>query len=204
MQKRVALIVAGVLLLAGCSSTAPSSYPIATGPLKAEEIALANYGTVGLASRVFDVVNQDQAAASNTGLAGGVQPMPVDVLSSYAASKFRANGGPNAVRFVVKQGSLQVRAITPPKSSGWFSSMTDGDAKAELAVDLSVMVAATKADGTGASIVASTSQTQQTGFGGTPEDHRAVYLQLMARALAALDAEISRQLPTYFNGVIAR
>lgn len=203
MLKRVSFFLAPLLLLVACSSELPGSYPIATGPLKPEELPMASYGTVALASRVFDVVNQDQSSATNTGIAGAVQPMPVDVLSSYAASKFRANGGPYATRFVVKQAAFRVNATQASKSSGWFSLGGD-EPKAELSVDLNVMVVATKADGTGATINATTSQSQLTGFGGTPEDHRVVYMQLMGKALAALDGEISRQLPGYFNGVIGR
>jgi hypothetical protein len=202
MQKRVALILASLVLIAGCSSTSPSSYPIAAGTLKGDEVPMAGYGTIGLASRVFDVVNQDQASASNTGIAGSVQPTPADILSNYAAQKFRANGGPYTTRFVIKQASLAVRSVANATSSGWFD--TDSDSKAELTVDLNVMVVATKPDGTGATINATTTQSQQAGFGGTPEEHRVVYVQLMGRALAAVDAEISRQLPSYFSSVMAR
>ncbi|HVY12386.1 MAG TPA: hypothetical protein VHB73_02355 [Alphaproteobacteria bacterium] len=201
MLKRNALIVVSLLLLAACAGGPGAEFSIAQGPLKPEEMSFANYGQAQLAARVFDVVNQDQTAESNTGIAGRVQPMPVDVLSAYAASKFHATGGIFNARFVIKQASFQVRNVSPPSKSGFFSFMDGGSDRAEMALDITVMVVATRPDGTGATINATTSQTQQAEYSGTPEEHRAIYLGLLTRALQALDGEISRQLPTYFMGI---
>ncbi|MBI3418874.1 MAG: hypothetical protein HY053_01900, partial [Proteobacteria bacterium] len=106
------------------------------------------------------------------------------------------------VRFVVRQASFQVRSTGAGRDSGWFNF--DDSEKAELSVDLNVMVTASQPNGTGATITATTQQAQQVPFGGTPEEHRAAYMALMMRALQAIDGEISRQLPTYFNAIVAR
>jgi hypothetical protein len=201
MKKRIALFVPALFLLAACASEAPSQFPIASGPLKTGEVHVDTFGSVGLASRVFDVVNQDQASESNTGLSGRVQPMPVDIVSAYAASKFRANGGPYTVRFVIKSASINTHPASGGKSDGGFFSFGE-PAKVEMTVDLNVMVVATGADGTGASINATSTQSDQVPALGSPEENRAAYLKLTEKAVQALDAEITRQLGTYFGPVV--
>ncbi len=196
--------VAGFLALASCASGPASGFPIARGPLTAGEMARINYGQTLLSAQVFDVVNQDQTAAGQTGIAGKVDPLPAGILSAYAARKFRATGGPYAVRFVIKRAAFQARALPQRDEGGFFGFMHDDPGKVELSADISVMVVASLPGGAGATISATTIQKRETNAGGSPEDNRAAYLDLMGKAVAALDGEISRQLPVYFGLVLSR
>lgn len=195
---------AALLLLGACSSTPPADFPIAARPLAAGELPLDSFGKTLFAARSFDVVNQDVAADKNTGLAGKVEPMPVDILSAYAARKFRANGGPFATRFVIRKAEFAVNSVSVPEThwpARWFA---DKDTKAEMTVDLSVSLVASRGDGMDATVNATSTQSQQLGVGTSVEDRRTTYLQLMSRALQGLDGELNKQLAQYFSDVMVR
>jgi hypothetical protein len=198
---RFAVVAVSVLTLAGCSSTPPTAFSITQKPLEATEVPLESFGQVKLASRVFDVVNQDLTAENDTGIAGKVQPMPVDILSSYASKKFRAVGGNITTRFVIRKGSFTVRPVEV-KEDGWLFDSTSY--KAELTADLSVMLVASRPDGLTANINAATTQSQQISMESSEDARRAAYLDLMNRAMQALDGEFNKELPKWFDEVVVR
>jgi hypothetical protein len=203
MQKRNLLAAATLFLLVACSS-GPAGLSIAGGPLKPNEVSFSGYAATGLRAQAFDVVSQDPNSG-NAGIAGKVQPSPAEILSSYAAQKFRATGGPYNARFVIKQATLQVTQTAMPKKndSFWSMNMFGGDEnKAEMSLNLAVNVIASLPDGTGATITATTVQSEKAGSG-SPDDNREAYMKLMSRALTALDGEINRQLPAYFSNIVA-
>lgn len=189
------------LILAGCAGTAPTEFAIQSGAMDAKELSLDNLSKTTLAARVFDVVNQDMTSENNTGIAGKVEPTPVDILSSYASKKFRAGGGVNTTRFVIQKAELNVRPVET-KEKGWLWDNTVY--KAELTTNLSVMLVASRPDGMTAHINATTTQSQQTGVDTSPEKRREVYMELMGRAVQAIDAELNKQLPAWFGDVVAR
>ncbi|MBY0427743.1 MAG: hypothetical protein K2Q32_00815 [Alphaproteobacteria bacterium] len=193
--------VVSVLGLSGCAGTAPTEFTIPTGALESKEIPLDGFKRTTLASRVFDVVNQDVNSENNTGIAGKVDPNAVDILSSYASKKFRAGGGENTARFVIQKAEFTVNPVES-KETGWLWDNTVY--KAELSTNLSVMLVASRPDGLTAHINATTSQSQQTSLDTTPENRREVYMQLMARAVDALDGEFNKQLPQWFGDVVVK
>lgn len=197
----VSLTALTLLALTACSSTAPTEFDITRRDVQADEMALDSFGRTTLAARIFDVVNQDMNADNNTGIAGKVQPMPVDILSSYAAKKFRASGGDLSTRFVIKKAEFNVRPIEV-KEEGWL--FDSSSYKAEMATNLSVMLVASRADGQTAHINAQTQQTQQMPMDSSPDARREAYLKLMQRAVQALDNEISKELPKWFDEVVVR
>jgi hypothetical protein len=204
MQTRNLLAAAGLFLLTACSSD-PSGFSIASGPLKPDELSLSGYAATGLRAQAFDVVSQDPNAGNAAGVTGKIQPNPAELLSSYAAQKFRATGGPYNARFVIKQAALQVTQSAAPKKESSFWSMDyfgGDDAKTQMTLNVAVNVVASLPDGTGATITATTTQSEKSGFG-SASDNREVYMKLMNRALAALDGEIARQLPAYFANITA-
>jgi hypothetical protein len=187
--------------LSSCSSVEPlTAFPIAGGPLKADELKLEEFSNVAFSSRVFDVVNQDMTSEGNTGLAGKVDPGIVDILSRYAAHKFRAAGGVATTRLVIRQAQFQVRSVKGDNET-WF---TDATPMAEMVATVTVMLTSAQPDGNGSSITANTTQVSQLSPGSSPEERREAYLQLMERVLKALDAEFTKQLPMYFSDVVAR
>lgn len=198
------LALSATLMLGACSSVdSLSSFPIAQGPLKADELKMDGYSKVAFAARVFDVVNQDSTAEQNTGLAGKVEPSSVDILSRYASQKFRAAGGAQATRFVIRQAQFQVHSTKVDNS--WPASwVSDADTRAEMVATFSVMLSAANADGTSSTITANTTQSSIVAADLSPESARKEYLALMQRALDALDGEITKQLPVYFADVVAR
>jgi hypothetical protein len=201
MHKRHLLPAAVLFLIAACSSD-PAGFSIAGGPLQADEIPLTSYAPVTLSAQAFDVVSQDPNSPS-AGVAGKVQPSPAEILSTYAANKFRAAGGSYNARFVIKQATLQVTQTAAPKKddSFWSFGMFGGDeGKGEMSVNLSINVIASLPDGTGATITATTMQSEKISAG-SPGDNRAAYVKLMGRALTALDGEVTRQLPVYFANI---
>ncbi|NDE90238.1 MAG: hypothetical protein EB059_03745 [Alphaproteobacteria bacterium] len=193
--------VVSVLSLASCAGSAPSEFTIPTGALQSSEIPLDGMSRTTLSSRVFDVVNQDVNAESNTGIAGKVDPSAVDILSSYASKKFRAGGGANTTRLVIQKAEFKVQPVET-KETGWLWDNTVY--KAELSTNLSVMLVATRPDGLTAHINATTSQSQQTGLSTSPENRRQVYMELMTRAVQAIDGELNKQLPQWFGDVVVR
>mgnify|MGYP003386056362 FL=1 len=193
--------VVSVLGLSGCAGNAPTEFAIPTGALESKEIPMGDFKRTVFASRVFDVVNQDVNAENNTGIAGKVDPSTVDILSTYASKKFRAGGGENTARFVIQKAEFTVNPVEA-KESGWLWDNTVY--KAELSTNLSVMLVASRPDGLTANINATTSQSQQTGLDGSPESRREVYMQLMARAVEAIDGELNKQLPTWFGDVVVK
>jgi hypothetical protein len=76
--------------------------------------------------------------------------------------------------------------------------------KAEMSVNLSVMLVASRTDGRTAHIDAESQQSQQLALDSTPEVRRKVYLDLMQRAVQGVDAEISKRLPDWFDEVVAK
>lgn len=189
--------------LAGCATGPQAEFPIATGPLKAGELT-EGYAPVAFASRVFDVVNQDMTAETKTGIAGKVEPMPVDILSGYAAKKFKAVGGIYSTRFVIRQAEFSVRAVEAPAETGWFAGWFSKSSEAELTANVTAMLAASKADGSSATITATVTQSEKLGFDSTPEARRKAYMELMDKVLASLDGEFTKQLPVYFDDVMAK
>ncbi len=190
-----------VLGLSGCAGTAPTEFTIPTGALESKEIPMDNFSRTTLASRVFDVVNQDVNSENNTGIAGKVDPSAVDILSSYASKKFRAGGGQNTTRFVIQKAEFTVTPVET-KETGWLWDNTVY--KAELSTNLSVMLVASRPDGLTAHINATTSQSQQTTLDGSPEARRETYMQLMSRAVQAIDGEFNKQLPQWFGDVVVK
>lgn len=199
--RRFALTAFSLLALVGCSSTAPTEFAITQKDLDAKEIPLDSFGKVNLSARVFDVVNQDTASENNTGIAGKVQPMPVDILSSYAAKKFRASGGAVTTRFVIKKGEFTVRPVEI-KEEGWL--FDSNSYKAELGTNLSVTLVASRPDGMTAHINATTQQTQQMPMESSADARRETYMELMTRAVQAIDNELSKELPKWFDEVVVR
>ncbi len=193
--------VVSVLGLSGCAGTAPTEFAIPTGALESKEIPMDHFSHTTLASRVFDVVNQDVNSETNTGIAGKVDPNAVDILSSYASKKFRAGGGQNTTRFVIQKAEFTVSPVET-KEKGWLWDNTTY--KAELSTTISVMLVASRPDGMTAHINATTNQSQQTELDATPENRRETYTQLMARAVDALDKELDRQLPQWFGDVVVK
>lgn len=193
--------VVSVLGLSGCAGTAPTEFTIPTGALESKEIPMDNFSRTTLASRVFDVVNQDVNSENNTGIAGKVDPSAVDILSSYASKKFRAGGGQNTTRFVIQKAEFTVTPVET-KETGWLWDNTVY--KAELSTNLSVMLVASRPDGLTAHINATTSQSQQTSLDTSPEARRETYMQLMARAVQAVDGEFNKQLPQWFGDVVIK
>lgn len=193
--------VVSVLGLSGCAGTAPTEFTIPTGALESKEIPMDGFKRTTLASRVFDVVNQDVNSENNTGIAGKVDPSAVDVLSSYASKKFRAGGGENTARFVIQKAEFTVNPVES-KEKGWLWDNTVY--KAELSTNLSVMLVASRPDGLTAHINATTSQSQQTSLDTTPENRREVYMQLMSKAVQAIDGEFNKQLPQWFGDVVVK
>lgn len=193
--------VVSVLGLSGCAGTAPTEFAIPAGALESKEISMDNFSRTTLASRVFDVVNQDVNAETNTGIAGKVDPSAVDILSSYASKKFRAGGGENTTRFVIQKAEFTVSPVET-KEKGWLWDNTVY--KAEMATNLSVMLVASRPDGLTAHINATTSQSQQTSLDTTPENRRETYMQLMTRAVEAVDGELNKQLPQWFGDVVVK
>lgn len=201
MKKPFLLAFAPLVLLAACSSTPPTEFTIESRALDAAELPLDSFGKTSFAARTFDVVNQDLSAENNTGIAGKVQPMPVDALSAYAAKKFKAVGGPYATRLVIKKGSLNVSSVEQV-SKGWLFDTTNY--KAEMRVNLAASLAASRTDGATATVNAETTQSQQLSLNTSPAERRKVYMELLARALQALDGELNKQLAKYFDEVVAR
>jgi hypothetical protein len=197
----IVVSVVCVLGLAGCAGTAPTEFSIPTGSLQSKEIPMEGFSRTTFASRVFDVVNQDTSSENNTGIAGKVDPTVVDILSSYASKKFRAGGGENTTRFVIQKAEFNVTPVET-KDKGWLWDNTSY--KAEMTTNLSVMLVASRPDGLTAHINATTSQSQQTGMDASPETRRDVYMQLMTRAVQAIDAELNKQLPQWFGDVVLR
>lgn len=200
-KSSLVVAVVSVLALAGCAGSAPTEFAIPTGALEAKEIPMDNFSRTTLASRVFDVVNQDTSSETNTGIAGKVDPSAVDILSAYAAKKFRAGGGVNTTRLVIQKAEFTVTPVET-KETGWLWDNTVY--KAEMATNLSVMLVASRPDGLTAHINATTSQTQQTSLDGSPDHRREVYMQLMTRAVEAIDGELNKQLPQWFGDVVVR
>lgn len=201
--KKSSLVVAvvSVLALAGCAGTAPTEFSIPTGALDNKEIPLENFTTTTLASRVFDVVNQDTTSENNTGIAGKVDPSAVDILSAYAARKFKAGGGANTTRLVIQKAEFTVTPVET-KETGWLWDNTVY--KAELSTNMNVILVASRPDGMTAHINATTSQTQQTSLDSSPEKRRQVYMELMGRAVQAINTELNKQLPQWFGDVVIR
>lgn len=197
----IVVTVASVLGLSGCAGTAPTEFTIPTGALEAKEIPMDGFKRTTLASRVFDVVNQDVNSENNTGIAGKVDPSVVDILSSYASKKFRAGGGENTARFVIQKAEFNVTPVES-KEKGWLWDNTVY--KADLSTNLSVMLVASRPDGLTAHINATTSQSQQTGLDTSPENRREVYMQLMSKAVDAIDSELNKQLPQWFGDVVVK
>jgi hypothetical protein len=193
--------VVSALSLAGCAGTAPTEFTIPTGALEAKEIPMEGFTRTTLASRVFDVVNQDTTSESNTGIAGKVEPSAVDILSSYASKKFRAGGGENTTRLVIQKAEFTVSPVET-KETGWLWDNTVY--KAEMSTNLSVMLVASRPDGMTAHINATTSQSQQTSLDASPEKRREVYMDLMSRAVKAIDGELDKQLPNWFDDVVVK
>ncbi|MDX1922814.1 MAG: hypothetical protein SFW65_06770, partial [Alphaproteobacteria bacterium] len=123
------------------------------------------------------------------------------ILSAYAAKKFRAGGGVNTTRLVIQKAEFTVTPVET-KETGWLWDNTVY--KAEMATNLSVMLVASRPDGLTAHINATTSQTQQTSLDGSPDRRREVYMQLMTRAVEAIDGELNKQLPQWFGDVVVR
>ena len=197
------LSVATVCLLAlsGCAGTPPSEFKITSKSLEPQEIPLDSFGRTAFAAQVFDVVNQDVTAENNTGIAGKVDPMPVDILSSYAAKKFRAAGGALTTRFVIRKGEFVVRPVEK-KETGWLFDTTTY--KAELSTNLNVMLVASRANGQTANITATTTQSQEVSLDASPDKRREAYIQLMNRAVQAIDNELNKELPKWFDDVVVR
>ena len=201
MPRLLMVTIVSVLGLSGCAGNAPTEFAIPTGALETSEIPMDNFSRTTLASRVFDVVNQDVNSENNTGIAGKVAPSAVDILSSYASKKFRAGGGENTARFVIQKAEFTVSPVET-KETGWLWDNTVY--KAELSTNLSVMLVASRPDGLTAHINATTSQSQQTSLDTTPENRREVYTQLMSRAVKELDHELDKQLPQWFGDVVIK
>lgn len=197
----MAVTVVSMLALAGCAGTPPTEFAIPTGSLDAKEIPMNNFSRTIFASRVFDVVNQDVNSENNTGIAGKVDPTPVDILSSYASKKFRAGGGANTTRLVIQKAEFTVTPVES-KEVGWLWDNTVY--KAELSTNLGVMLVASRPDGLTAHINATTSQSQQTGLDASAEKRREVYMDLMNRAVTAIDSELNKQLPQWFGDVVLK
>ena len=193
------LITVAFLGLAACAGTDVNQFAIPTGQLQPGEIEMQSYGHVNLAARNFDVVNQDLSAEQNTGIAGKVDPMPVDILSRYASQKFTAIGGYYNARFVIQQAQFQVRSV--PNNDDAISKLFEGENQAEMTATISVMLTASRQDGVSESITANTSQVQRVNFNATPDARRQAYMDLMKKAVDALDGEITKQIPAYFNDV---
>jgi hypothetical protein len=187
--------------LASCAGSAPTEFGMTPGKLKEGEIPLESFGQTAFKAQVFDVVNQDLGAESNTGIAGHVEPMPADILSAYAAKKFRATGGSLSTRFVIRKASITAQPVEVTEK-GWL--WDNSTYKAELTADLSVALVASRADGMSARIEASTTQTQQVKLSASSDERRKAYLLLMSRALEALDGEINKELPQWFGQVVQR
>lgn len=193
-----------ILTLTACASSPPADFTIQRGKLKENEIVLNGLSKVNLASRVFDVVNQDTGAESGTGIAGKVEPMPADILSAYAAKKFNATGGELTTRFVIHKAGVTVRSVEIA-DKGWLWGWPESKSyKAEMSVNLSVMLVASRLDGRTAHIDAETQQAQQIATDTTPEARRKAYLALMQRAIQGIDDEISRRLPEWFDEIVVR
>ncbi|MDX1922575.1 MAG: hypothetical protein SFW65_05565, partial [Alphaproteobacteria bacterium] len=61
-KSSLVVAVVSVLALAGCAGSAPTEFAIPAGALEAKEIPMDNFSRTTLASRVFDVVNQDTSS----------------------------------------------------------------------------------------------------------------------------------------------
>ncbi len=192
------IVATAFVALAACSTPDVSQFGIAPGPLQANEIPMENYAHLNLSARSFDVVNQDLSADKNTGIAGNVDPMPVDILSRYAAQKFTATGGYYNSRFVIQQAQFNVRAV---KNTDMIGKFTEGDSQAEMTATISVLLTASRPDGISESVTANTSQVARVSFNASPQGKRKAYLELMARVLDAIDGELAKQIPSYFNDV---
>lgn len=195
---------ASVLLLSACADNKVDDFPLASRPLATEELPLERFGTMLLAARSFDVINQDLQAAQRTGIAGKVDPMPVDIVAAYAARRFRAVGGPYSVRFVIRKADMAVNAITVPEThwpNRWFKPT---NVKLQMKVDLQVMLVASFIGRPDATINVASTQVQELDNGDSAESHRRAYLGLMARAMNEVDAEINRQIPQYMGEIIQR
>lgn len=194
-------LIAALILLSACSSSPPGDFTIASAPLQADEMALDSFGKTSFAARAFDVVNQDLGSAHSTGIAGKVDPSPVDILSSYAAKKFKATGGPYATRFVIKRAAFTATPVETV-SKGWLWDTKEY--KVEMTVNVNAGLVASRADGMTAQVNATTAQSQSISINTSMDARRKAYLALMARAVEAIDGEINKQLPQYFDGVVAR
>lgn len=194
-------LIAALILLSACSSSPPSEFTISSAPLQPGEMALDSFGKTSFAARAFDVVNQDLGAAHSTGIAGKVDPSPVDILSSYAAKKFKATGGPYATRFVIKRAAFTATPVETV-SKGWLWDTKEY--KVEMTVNVNAGLVASRADGMTAQVNATTAQSQQISTDSSMETRRKAYLALMARAVEAIDGELNKQLPQYFDDIVAR
>jgi hypothetical protein len=198
MPAVLAVVLAAAL--SACSSMdVPSTFPIAQGPLQADEIPMEDFANVKLAAGAFDVVSQDMTAERNTGLAGAVSPMPVDILSSYAAQKFRANGGFYNARFVIRQAQFQVRSVREEEDDWSFFG-----SKVDMTATVTAMLALTRGDGLASSVTVNTTQTSRVYANTSPDARREAYMELMTHVVKALDAELTRQMPLYIDDAMAR